>query len=178
MAGQVAARYGKSLISLAKDNKQEDRVYQEMKSILDLVSKNQEFQELIENPIVQAKVKKDIILKVFSNYGDLTKKFLTLLVDKRRENDLTNIAKNYIERYHRLKGMANATVKSAIKLNDDTINKITKYLKGMIGMENIKLENIIDPKVLGGMVIQFEDKVLDLSVANELKEYRKKLIYN
>ena len=37
---------------------------------------------------------------------------------------------------------------------------------------------IVFGSVIGGMVIQFDDKLLDLSIAKELKEIRKQLIYN
>jgi F-type H+-transporting ATPase subunit delta len=178
MSGQVAARYGKSLLQLATESKSEDRVFQEMISLGELVAESDDLKSLLQSPIIKANDKKAILAKVLKDFSSLTNKFVALLVDKGRENSLSPISQNYIQRYREMKGMAIATVRSAVKLDDKTLSKVEKYLKSMLGKEDIDLTNEIDPDVLGGMVIQFEDKVLDLSVARELKEYRKELIYN
>jgi len=48
----------------------------------------------------------------------------------------------------------------------------------LVKEDDLQIVNTVDPSVIGGMVIQFDDKLLDLSIAKELKEIRKQLIYN
>lgn len=178
MSSRVAARYAKSLLDLALEQKHDDRVYQEMNEIRKGIQESKELTALLNNPVVSASDKSRVAMAIFKDFSDITKKFINLVISKKREDDLSVMAEEYILRHDELKGVAKATVRSAIPLNNDAMDRVRKYLKGAVQKENIELENVIDKGVIGGMVIRFEDRLLDLSVAKELKEIRKQLIYN
>ena len=80
--------------------------------------------------------------------------------------------------YDQNKGVVKVSVKSAIALDDKSLEDVKRYLKGLVKEDDLQIVNTVDPSVIGGMVIQFDDKLLDLSIAKELKEIRKQLIYN
>jgi len=101
-----------------------------------------------------------------------------MVVDRKRESELASIAKVYIQMYDEAQGVVRVSVKSAIALDEKSLGDVKRYLKGLVKQEELQIENIIDSSVIGGMVIQFDDKLLDLSIAKELKEIRKQLIYN
>lgn len=101
-----------------------------------------------------------------------------MVVSRKREDLLAEMAGDYQTRYRDANGMASAVVRSAIELNEEVLDNVKRYLRSMIGKEEIELTNVIDSSVIGGMVVQYEDKVLDLSVARELREIRKQIIIN
>jgi len=60
-----------------------------------------------------------------------------------------------------------ATVVSAIELKEEELEKIKMFLKRKFGQElNVKL--IVDPKIIGGLVIKYRDQVIDRSLKGKL----------
>jgi F0F1-type ATP synthase delta subunit len=55
---------------------------------------------------------------------------------------------------------------------------VKRYLSTTFTKDEILIENIIDRTIIGGMIIQYEDRRLDMSVLKELQEIKKQLIYN
>ncbi|MBI1307668.1 MAG: ATP synthase F1 subunit delta [Bacteroidetes bacterium] len=178
MSSRVAARYAKSLLDLSIQQKNEEGVHAEVQDILATVKGSPELRNLLKNPVVASADKSKVLNSIFAKTSEGTRKFIDLVVDRKREAELEEIAGQFISRYNDLKGLAKATVRSAIPLSDQAMNKVKQYLKGAIQRDNVELENIIDPSVIGGMVIRYEDRLLDLSISREIKEIRKQLILN
>ncbi|MCB0734891.1 MAG: F0F1 ATP synthase subunit delta [Flavobacteriales bacterium] len=178
MSSRVAARYAKSLLDLTSEKGSSDAVYAEMQALKNLIKESSDLADLLRNPIVSTTHKRTVLAKIFSGMSEDTRSFVDLVADRKRESDLVDMAQNYIERYDALKGIGRAEVRSAIPLNNDTMERVKTYLQNVAGAGEIQLENVIDPSVLGGMVVHYEDKLLDMSVATELKEISKQLIYN
>lgn len=63
-----------------------------------------------------------------------------------------------------------ASVISTYQLNSDELKEIKKLFPILRGF---KINNIVNPEILGGLVIKLESKVIDLSIAGQLKKYRK-----
>ena len=178
MSSRVATRYAKSLIDLAKAQSIDGKVYTEMVAFGNLASASADLKSLLSNPVVSAKDKLVVLNKVFADSTDLTKSFVSMVVGRKRESELANIAKVYIQLFDASQGVVKVSVKSAIALDDKSLQDVKRYLKGLVEQDELQIENTIDASVIGGMVIQFDDKLLDLSIAKELKEIRKQLIYN
>ncbi len=178
MSSRVATRYAKSLIDLAKAQSIDGKVYEEMEAFGNLAQASADLRSLLSNPVVSAKDKLVVLNRVFEDSTDLTKSFVSMVVDRKRESELASIAKVYIQMYDEAQGVVRVSVKSAIALDEKSLGDVKRYLKGLVKQEELQIENIIDSSVIGGMVIQFDDKLLDLSIAKELKEIRKQLIYN
>lgn len=178
MSSRVATRYAKSLIDLAQSQSVDGKVYEEMVAFGELASASADLRSLLSNPVVSAKDKLVVLNKVFADSTDLTKRFVSMVVDRKRESELANVAKVYIQLYDESQGVVKVSVKSAIALDDKSLQDVKRYLKSLTKQDELQIENTVDASVIGGMVIQFDDKLLDLSIAKELKEIRKQLIYN
>lgn len=177
-SSRIASRYSKSLIELASDSNSLDAVKADMVSVEETCSSSKELSNLLNNPIVKPEDKKAVLSKVFSGLNKLSLDFVLFLVDKRRESELPLVANQFIQAYDQLKGISRATVISAIPLSQDTLSKVKSYIQGLVGSGDLELSNEIDPSIIGGMVIKHEDRLLDMSVAKELREIRKEIIFN
>lgn len=178
MSSRVATRYAKSLLDLAQAQSVDGKVYEEMLYFGQLVSQSADLKSLLGNPIVSGNDKLKVLGKVFEGSEKLTNSFVELVVSRKRESELANIASDYVRQYDALKGVTKVSVRSAIALDGKTMDDVKRYLKSVVNQDDIQVENEIDTSLIGGMVIQFDDKLLDLSIAKELKEIRKQLIYN
>ncbi len=177
-SSRIASRYSKSLLDLATSGGKIEEVKSDMESVAQICSDSKELTNLLKNPIVAVEAKKAILSKVFAHSNDITKNFISFLVDKKREDELNMVAINYLAAYNELKGIASATVISAVAMDENTLMKTKKYVETLIGKSDISLINEVDPSIIGGMIIKHEDKLLDKSVSKELREIRKQLIYN
>lgn len=155
-----------------------DQVKKDMDTVVSVCSGSKDLLMLLKNPIVKTADKQAVLVKVFAECSKGTQDFIQFLVKSKRESELPMVAHQFIRAYDELKGIAKATVVSALPLNEDTLNKVKMYLKSITGSSEIELHNEIDPSIIGGIVIKHEDKLLDMSVARELREIRKELIYN
>lgn len=177
-SSRIASRYSKSLLDLAVDRGQLEQVKSDMDGVAEICSTSKELANLLQNPIIKAEDKKAILSKIFSTSSETTKLFIGFLVDKKRENELPLVAQQFVSSYNQMKGIAKATVVSAVKLSSDTMVKVQKYATGLLGKGDIELNNVVDASIIGGVIIKHEDKLLDMSVSKELREIRKTLIYN
>ncbi|MGB9883198.1 MAG: F0F1 ATP synthase subunit delta [Microgenomates group bacterium] len=68
--------------------------------------------------------------------------------------------------------MNEAIIITTYLLSNDELNKIKEKIPQL---KNFAVKNIIDKGILGGMVIKFADKIIDLSLKNKLKMISQKL---
>jgi F-type H+-transporting ATPase subunit delta len=177
-SSRIASRYSKSLLDLATAGGKLEEVKKDMDTVAAICSESRDLTNLLKNPIVTSAAKKAILTNVFSNTDELTQSFVSFLVDKKREDELHMVATNFVASYNEMKGIASATVISAIPMDGATLTKMKKYVETLIGKSDIEITNEVDPTIIGGVIIKHEDKLLDKSVSKELREIRKQLIYN
>lgn len=175
---RIATRYSKSLIEMANTGGKLDAVKSDMEAVVAICAESTDLRNLLKNPIVKAEAKQAVLAKVFANTDKITQGFITYLAEKRRESELPNIASQYISSYNEMKGIASATVVSATALSDTAMAQMKSYVGGLLGKADIELSNVVDAAIIGGVIIKHEDKLMDKSVSKELREIRKKLIYN
>ncbi len=73
-------------------------------------------------------------------------------------------------------GILEAKVTSARELTGADAQMIEKYLEGITGAKNVKIEKNIDEKILGGVIIKYLNTVVDGSLRARVGELRKKMI--
>lgn len=100
-------------------------------------------------------------------------------IDVLKKNKQMKNASKIIEKFSRLynieHGIVEATVITRDKIADGEIKKIKNYVKEKYGAREIIINNIIDEKIKGGIIIKVRDEILDGSIANQLKKFKKAL---
>ncbi len=99
-----------------------------MEMVSAICAESQDLRNLLKNPIVKSKDKIAVLNRVFSGTDTTTQEFIAYLTDKRRENELPNVASQYISTYNEIKGIASATVVSATPLSEDAMGKMKTYV--------------------------------------------------
>ena len=84
-SSRIASRYSKSLLDLAIVGSKLEEVKNDMDAVATICSESRELTNLLNNPIVASAAKKAILTKVFANTNELTRSFVSFLVDKKRE---------------------------------------------------------------------------------------------
>ncbi len=176
---RLASRYAKSLIDLAHEKGQLEKVYADMQWLQAVCKGNRDFVNLLRSPIINADTKKKILNAVTAGkISEITAAFSMLLITKGRESNLPEIITAFLTAYNKYKNIQIVKLTTAAPISDSLKNAIVDRVKRAGNFEKIELEEKIDKNLLGGFVLQFGDKLVDASIAYDLKAVAKQFDNN
>jgi F-type H+-transporting ATPase subunit delta len=176
---RLAARYAKSLIGLAVEKNQLEVVHADMKYLEAVCRSSREFVNMLRSPIIKADAKTKIIDAVTSGkVSELTAAFNKLLALKGRESELPEIITSFIEQYNTIKGISKATLVTATELSADLKKSIELKLTEEAGLKAVELHTKVDESIIGGFILEFEGKLVDASIARDLRDIKKQFNKN
>jgi len=91
------------------------------------------------------------------------------LVNKGRESNLPEIAAAFVSQYKEYKKIYDVKLTTATPASEELKSAILNHLRSTTEMQNIELETVVDDKLIGGFVLQVGDKLVDASIAYDLK---------
>jgi F-type H+-transporting ATPase subunit delta len=176
---RLASRYAKSLMDLSIEKGQLEQVFADMQWLQAVCKSNRDFLILLRSPIITSDKKIKILNEIARNkLNGITATFNTLLIKKGRESNLPEIASAFISQYKAHKKIHILTLTTASPLSADVKTAIVQQVKATGGSETIELEERIDKGIIGGFVLQVGDKMIDASIAYDLKEIAKQFENN
>ena len=169
---RAAIRYAKALLNLAKDSKEETAVNDDMLFITTTISENEEFEVMLNSPIVKSSDKINVLNALFKEkVNTITLGLFHLLKDNKRIAMLASIAKQYAIIYDFEKHMQMARVTTAVPLTTEIEKQILAKIVTLTG-EEANLENLVNPAILGGFILRVGDVQYDASISNYLNELK------
>ncbi len=171
---KISVRYAKALLQTAIEQKCEDVVKADVESMRDCIAQSDELKAVLESPVIVDSMKIEIFEKLFAgSFCKLSMDFLKVLVKNKRENFLRIICLDYLEFYARHKNIRRVRVTSAVSISAD-IQASVKELAGA-GASDVELTPVVDPGIIGGLIVQIDDKVYDASVRSQLAKIKENL---
>ena len=172
----VVTGYAQALYDLAKKEGVVEQVEQELESIDSLLKECLDLRKLMYHPGLPPKDKKRLAGEVFVKEGmPLVKKFLFVVIDKRRERLLDSILDSYKSVVRNVKGIVLAELQSAKELTEENVSALKTKLEKVTG-KRVEIKTSVNAKILGGVIIRFGDKLIDGSVRNRLYKLKRKLM--
>eukprot|EP00958_Prasinococcus_capsulatus_P001548 scaffold137_cov398-Prasinococcus_capsulatus_cf.AAC.70 len=146
-----------------------------------VIYETDEFSDFLNNPVIDAEKKKDIVKKLASDLelSGTTTTFLSLLVDKTRIGLLKDISSEFEVLYCDATKTTVATVTSAVELEAGQQSLIAKKLQAMTDANNVKIKPEIDESLMGGFVVRLGtdgSTLIDLSVKGQLERVERELL--
>lgn len=166
----VDLTYGEALKEAARETGKEHVILDEAQQILKIMEEEPELHAFINYPAISAEEKKEALTRIFE--GRICEEllnFLYVLVDKRRTMNLARIIKVYKNLIEREEGVSYGTVYSVVRLSEDRIKDLEEQTSKLLKL-NVKLENELDPKLLAGVKILVEGKIIDASYRKRFDE--------
>eukprot|EP00775_Hariotina_reticulata_P009449 gene9449-9615_t len=173
----VSDSYAKALVELAEEKNVLEPVHADVDAVASLIKENKKLSELMFNPVVEADKKKAVVAKISKEAGfqKYTTNFLNLLVEKDRVNLLSEICESFEEQYCQLTDTQVATLRSAVKLEQEQQFLIAKKLQELTGSKNIKLKPVIDQSLIAGFVVEYGSSQIDLSIRGQIEKVAEEL---
>lgn len=172
----ISVRYAKALFLLSKDKGVMEQVYTDMSVLMDYCCNVDEFNQLLNSPVIKPGKKKQALKSIFDNrVNQLTLNFLTIMVDNKREPLLASIARNVIDFYKDEKNIKSVALYTAVALDDAHLLSIKDLLQTELDAK-IDMTVRVRDNLIGGFILMVDGKMMDATIANKLKELKKKLL--
>jgi len=170
----LAKRYAQALFDLSLENKLEEKVAADMRLVGSVLEENRELRRVLANPVLHDDKKVKILNKIFeSDLTELSLRFFSLLIRKRREVYLETICQAFEDIYLDFKNVVNAELTTAMGSDNKIRKEVVEKLKAITDKTIVLAENV-DEEIIGGFVARLGDYQYDASVATQLRKLRKK----
>jgi F-type H+-transporting ATPase subunit delta len=126
----------------------------------------------LTNPTIATEQRMAIVSDVFD--GSEATNLAKLLIESDRVRDVGAIADEFQRLADEAAGRVRATVTTAVELSSKDRDRVAEELSKRLGRE-IHLDVLVDPAILGGLKLQYGDRLVDASVATRLQQLRRRL---
>lgn len=175
---RLASRYAKSLVDLSSEKGQLEAVQADMLFVQQLSKTNPDVVALLKSPIIKPEKKQQILAAILEGrVNALTAAFVKLLVSKGRERNLPEIAVEFLKQYNVIKNITKVKITTAVPMDAATVEVIKKKVQAG-SAKQVELETAVNAELIGGFVLETEDKLFDASILRDLKDIRKQFTEN
>jgi F-type H+-transporting ATPase subunit delta len=172
MADERATVYAEALLRVAAAEGQLGEVEDELFRFAQALENHDELRNALTDPHIPASRRQQIVEDLLGGKAtDVTTSLVSMVVGTGRGKDLPAIIHSLVEMSARQARKEVAEVRSAIELTDDQRDRLAAALANALG-KDVEVKVIVDPSVLGGVVAQVGDTVIDGSVRHRLSKLR------
>lgn len=171
-----AKKYAKTLINVVGID-EVPRALAELGVIEETMAKSREFRNLLVNPAF-SKEEKDKVLKLLAEKIKLSEKSLKFIIhlsDNMAVTALPEIIRIATSIYREKKKRAKAVVMTPVEITDGFAARIKASLEKLI-KRDVDLEYVLDPSLLGGVLVKVGSTMYDSSIKGQLRLLKDELI--
>lgn len=169
----AARRYASAVFELAQQERQVAEWGRRLAAIRELIS-DRGVASVLTNPTIAVEQRMALVSaapRVFDAGGTNLAK---LLIEAGRVEEIGAIAEEFERLADEADGRVRATVTTAVELSHADRDRVGDELSRRLGKE-IRLDVVVDPLILGGLKLQYGDRLVDASVATKLQQLRRRL---
>jgi F-type H+-transporting ATPase subunit delta len=166
----ISKIYVDALFSLAGEMNVIDDVKTDLDSLAVFADEEKDFLALLESPYFNTGSKIEFIEKVFSGrYQEITLNFLSVVIKNGRVEYLPVMIETYSRLWFEYYHCCPVTATTSEPLSDERVSSLSHQIAAAI-QKNIELKVVVDPSIIGGVIIRYSDNVIDNSVKRRLTE--------
>ena len=176
--GLIPRRYAKALYKVAVERGDSDRLYILMDRLSEIARTESSIVDTIANPFVSVNDKCDLLKTAAGEGSDNATfvDFLKLLADNRRLDMVFAIARDYAALYRQQNNIYKVDGVSAAKMESVEEERLKKIIEQNINGGTMEYSCRVNPDLIGGFTVTIDNRKLDASVSNELKQLRVNLL--
>ncbi|MET0559288.1 MAG: ATP synthase F1 subunit delta [Solirubrobacterales bacterium] len=168
---EAARVYAEALFEAGKDRGKLDQLQQQLAEFTDAVEGNRDLQVFLFSPYLSSADKVEGLRRAISGAEPELMNFLELLIEKHRMPEIFRIRREFDELWKKENRRLDVTVVSAVELDEAVVRKIGEEVERQTG-EEVDLASRVDEGIIGGIVLQVGNMVLDASIRNRLEKLR------
>jgi F-type H+-transporting ATPase subunit delta len=171
---EIARVYAEALFEVAKQKGKLDVIREQLGQVADALDRNRELAVFFFSPYFSSAEKRDGIERAIAGAEPELVNFLELLVEKHRMPVIFRIRRRFDELWAEENKRLEVTLTSAVELDPEVVERVGAEIERQTD-RTVELHSRVDENVLGGLVLQVGNMVLDASIRNRLEKLRKEV---
>jgi F-type H+-transporting ATPase subunit delta len=171
---EIAAVYARSLFEVAQEQSKLDSIRDQLGEFADALNDTRELQVFFFSPYFSTAEKVDGLDRTVSDADPVVVNFLKLLIENHRMPVIFRVRREFDQLWQEENRLLPVQVTSAVELDPGTVSQIGDRIAEQTGRK-VELSAIVDPDVLGGLVVRVGNSILDASIRNRLEQLRKQV---
>ena len=171
---EIARVYAEALFESARDKDKLDEVREQLGQFADALDQNRELATFFFSPYFSSAEKRDGIAKAVTGAEPELINFLELLAEKHRMPAIFRIRRDLDALWAKENRQLDVTLTSAVELDDSIAKQVGDEVAKQTDRK-VELETRVDPDILGGLVLQVGNMVLDTSIRSRLERLRREI---
>jgi F-type H+-transporting ATPase subunit delta len=169
---EAARVYAEALFEVAKEKGKLDVIGADLAQFADAVEADRDLQVFLFSPHFSSAEKIEGLRRAIDGADQELVNFLELLIEKGRMTEVFRIRREFEQMWKRENKRIDVTVTSAVELDPAVVAKVGEEIERQTG-QKVELASRVDDEILGGIVLQVGNMVLDASIRSRLDKLRK-----
>jgi len=177
-ARSTARRYASVLFEVVSKQGSPDLAEAQLNAFVALVQGHAELETVLSHPAVPGSKKRDVVEQILNASGDVSgevRRLLLMLAERDRIGRVADVAAAFTERLMAHRKVVHAAIVTASQLAGSQRDAIAQALSTAAGAD-VRLEESVDPSIMGGIVARVGSVVYDASLARQLEKMRRELL--
>jgi len=173
VATAAAKRYARAVFELATDEGQVEEWGRRLTKVRDLLSDPQ-VAAVLTNPTIPVSLRMELISAAPHELDPEATNLARLLIESNRVAQIRGVFEEFEALADEAAGRVRATVTTAVELEPAERDRVADQLSERLGKE-VRVTLVVDKRILGGLKLQYGDRLIDASVATKLQQLRRRL---
>jgi len=171
---EIARVYAEALFETAKERGKLDVIREQLGQVADALDADRNLAVFFFSPSLSSAEKRNGIQQAIAGAEPELINFLELLVEKHRMPVIFRIRRRFDEMWAKENKQLDVTLTSAVELDPEVVERVRGEIERQTD-RSVQLRTRVDENVLGGLVLQVGNMVLDASIRNRLERLRKEV---
>ena len=173
---KVAKNYAEALFQIAVEKDTVDFLETELMIVKEVFQSNPDFLKFLQHPKVEAEKKNPLLQEAFAGFGEDVLHTISLLVDRHNEALVPEVADHFTAFANEAKGIVEATVYSIRALTEEEKAEVEAVFKKKLNANALRINNEIDPAIIGGVKVKVGNTVYDGSLKGKLDRMERQIV--
>jgi F-type H+-transporting ATPase subunit delta len=166
--------YARSLFQAARDAGRLEAVHEQLGDFAAAVHDVPELRGLLENPELDAQQKAAVLGDILGDADELVRNFVLLTAEKGRAGEIEGIYEELDALVAAEQRRLTVELTTAYELSEEEASSIVEKIEQSSG-RTVEATRTVDPRLIGGIVLQIGSHRLDASVTGRLDRLRHEL---
>lgn len=168
---ELAQVYGRSLFEVAREQDKLDLLREQLGQFADALEDSHELRLFFFSPYFSSKEKQSGLERLLDGADERLINFLDLLIENHRMPVIFRVRREYNRLWEQDKRLLPVVLTSAVELDAQTTRSLGERIGERTG-RTVELTTRVEPDILGGIVVQVGNSILDASIRNRLEQLR------
>ena len=171
---EIAQVYARALFEVATEHDALDEIHDQLGAFTDAMNDTRELAVFFFSPYFAVDEKKDGLERAVSDANPEFRNFLEALIERHRMPAIFRIRTVFEGLWEEAHKLLSVQIVSAIELDETIVKSLQERIGAQVDRE-IEVSRVVDPDILGGIVLRVGNVIMDASIRTRLEQLRKQV---